>query len=1048
MNIRKGLLRLMSASENSNEEREDVTAKLAALDRSMAVIEFTPDGTIKSANENFLGAMGYSLPEIAGQHHKMFMPKGEAEKPGYRQFWAELKQGQFQSGEYARVGKSGDLIFIQASYNPVINAQGIVTKVVKFASDITAQKQLEAENAARIEAIEKTAATIEFNMDGTIVTANHLFLQTMGYELDDIQGQHHRMFVLPEYGNSAKYAEFWNKLRNGQAHSAEFHRIGKGGKDVWIQATYNPILDIEGRPFKVIKIASDVTEQKKVNSEYQGQIEAIDKSQAVISFNLDGTIINANDNFLGAVGYRLEEINGQHHRMFVAPEEANSAQYRQFWESLRAGHFQSGEYKRINKNGEEVWIQASYNPILDAAGRPVKVVKYATDITEQKQRSADYEGQISAIGKSQAVIEFNMDGTIIQANDNFLGAMGYTLEEIQGQHHSMFATTAIKQSGEYREFWQRLNRGEFFSGEFQRVGKHGKDVWIQASYNPIFNASGKPFKVVKYASDITAQKQQSADYQGQIAAISKSQAVIEFNMDGTIRVANENFLSAMGYVLEEVQGKHHRMFAQSTLKHSLEYKQFWEKLNRGEYIAGQFKRVGKNGNEVWINASYNPILGTDGKPFKVVKYATDITEQTLKNTDYQGQIAAISKSQAMIAFNLDGTIIDANDNFLAALGYQLHDIQGRHHHMFVATDERESEAYRQFWQQLNEGEFQAGEYRRIGKGGKEIWIQATYNPIMDANGKPFKVVKYASDVTGRIKAVESAKNAVLRLSEGDLSASITEEFIPEFKGLKTAINETISRLRDMVRTIMSAASEVSTGATEIERGNNELNGRTERQASSLEETATSMEQLTSTVQNNANNSHLANEYSVDATQKAEGGGKIVRSAVDSMGAISDSSKRIYDIIGVIDELAFQTNLLALNAAVEAARAGEHGRGFAVVATEVRSLAQRSAAAAKEIKDLIKDSVNKVEDGTRLVNQSGETLDEIVSAIRKVSEMIASIDTSSSEQASGIGEINRAVSEMESMTQQNAALVEQASAASEALSTEAAAMTQQLSFFKL
>lgn len=1048
MNIRKGLLRLMSASENSNEEREDVAAKLAALDRSMAVIEFTPDGIIESANENFLGAMGYSLLEIAGQHHKMFMPKGEAEKPGYRQFWAELKQGQFQSGEYARVGKSGDLIFIQASYNPVINAQGIVTKVVKFASDITAQKQLEAENAARIEAIEKTAATIEFNMDGTIIAANHLFLQTMGYALDDIKGQHHRMFVLPEYGNSAEYTEFWNKLRNGQAHSAEFHRIGKGGKDVWIQATYNPILDIEGRPFKVIKIASDVTEQKKANAEYQGQIEAIGKSQAVISFNLDGTIITANDNFLGAVGYRLEEIKGKHHRMFVAPEEANSAQYRQFWESLRTGHFQSGEYKRINKNGEEVWIQASYNPILDAAGHPVKVVKYATDITEQKQRSADYEGQISAIGKSQAVIEFNMDGTIIQANDNFLGAMGYTLEEIQGQHHSMFATTAIKQSGEYREFWQRLNRGEFFAGEFQRVGKHGKEVWIQASYNPIFNASGKPFKVVKYASDITAQKQQSADYQGQIAAISKSQAVIEFNMDGTIRVANENFLSAMGYALEEVQGKHHRMFAESALKHSLEYKHFWEKLNRGEYIAGQFKRVGKNGNEVWINASYNPILGTDGKPFKVVKYATDITEQTLKNADYQGQIAAISKSQAMIAFNLDGTIIDANDNFLAALGYQLHDIQGRHHHMFVATDERESEAYRQFWQQLNEGEFQAGEYRRIGKGGKEIWIQATYNPIMDANGKPFKVVKYASDVTGRIKAVEAAKNAVLRLSEGDLSASITEEFIPEFQGLKAAINETVSRLRDMVRTIMSAASEVSTGATEIERGNNELNGRTERQASSLEETATSMEQLTSTVQNNASNSRLANEYSVDATQKAEDGGKIVRSAVDSMGAISDSSKRIYDIIGVIDELAFQTNLLALNAAVEAARAGEHGRGFAVVATEVRSLAQRSAAAAKEIKDLIKDSVNKVEDGTRLVNQSGETLDEIVSAIRKVSEMIASIDTSSSEQASGIGEINRAVSEMESMTQQNAALVEQASAASEALSTEAAAMTQQLSFFKL
>ena len=357
--------------------------------------------------------------------------------------------------------------------------------------------------------------------------------------------------------------------------------------------------------------------------------DALGRSQAVIEFGMDGTILTANDNFLKALGYSLGEIQGKHHSMFVDPSERDSAAYRDFWAALKRGEYQAAEYKRIGKGAREVWIQATYNPVLDAGGKPVKVVKFATDITARKIKSMEDAGQIAAIGRAQAVIAFEMDGTIVTANENFLRAMGYTLAEIQGKHHSMFVEQATRDSAAYREFWARLNRGENQSAEYKRIGKGGKEVWILASYNPVLDEKGKPFRVVKFATDVTKEKLATADLAGQIASISKSQAVIEFNMDGTIIGANQNFLKTVGYSLDEIRGRHHSMFVDPSERDGAAYREFWAALNRGEYQAAEYKRIGKGGKEVWIQASYNPILDLNGKPFKVVKYATDTTAQVL-----------------------------------------------------------------------------------------------------------------------------------------------------------------------------------------------------------------------------------------------------------------------------------------------------------------------------------------------------------------------------------------------------------------------------------
>ncbi|RZA07596.1 MAG: PAS domain S-box protein, partial [Proteobacteria bacterium] len=342
----------------------------------------------------------------------------------------------------------------------------------------------------------------------------------------------------------------------------------------------------------------------------------------------------------------------------------------------------------------------------------------AFDVVQTPAPEADIASMSAisaALNRSQAVIELEADGTILTANENFLNALGYELREIQGKHHRMFCEPAYAASPEYLKFWEKLNRGEFDAGEYMRVGKNGKEVWIQASYNPVLDENGDVIKVVKFASDITAQKQKAAETQGQIDALNRVQAVIEFSTDGMILTANENFLKTVGYDLREIQGKHHRMFCDPKHADTLEYRLFWEKLSRGEYDAGEYKRLGRGGREVWINASYNPIFDAKGRVTKVIKYATDITEQKNKTDVYEGKIKAVSKAQAMIEFNLDGTIREANENFLKTLGYSMEEIRGKHHRIFCDPAYASSGEYRAFWDKLNRGDFDSGEYKRISK---------------------------------------------------------------------------------------------------------------------------------------------------------------------------------------------------------------------------------------------------------------------------------------------------------------------------------------------
>ncbi len=566
--------------------------------------------------------------------------------------------------------------------------------------------------------------------------------------------------------------------------------------------------------------------------EWQSMWNAINRSQAVIEFTTDGTIITANDNFLNTVGYELTEIQGKHHRLFCDPEYANSSEYRQFWESLGRGKFHSQEFQRFGKNGKEIWIQATYNPVLDESGNVSKVVKFAIDITDAKLRNADYEGKVDAISRSQAMIEFHLDGTIINANENFLATVGYTLKEVQGKHHRIFCRQEFAQSVEYQKFWQTLGSGEFLAGRFERVTKAGNPIWIEATYNPIMDASGKPYKVVKFATDITEEVLAKEQFHLlSLVANETDNSVVITDPEGRIEYVNAGFMKLTGYSFAEVRGRKPGDFLQGPHTDPATVKKIRANLESRKPFYEEILNYTKAGEPYWISLAINPVFGERGQLERFVSIQANINETKLESLEFHTRLAAISASGAIAEWNADGTLGEVNE-FLERLTEEVAVRQpGCNLDDLLTKAERD---------ELNSRNSLKKTLSWPNGNQDKILLDAIISTIRDLDGKIAKYILFGVDSSSRQRMIAQ---------------------------------ETDRAMKDTV----------------------------------------------------------------------------------------DSTAQITNVVTQIGDIADQTKLLALNATIEAARAGDSGKGFAVVASEVKELAHRSSTAAHEIGDIVSRSEKSVRD---------------------------------------------------------------------------------------
>lgn len=879
---------------------------------------------------------------------------------------------------------------------------------------------------ARMLSVDEACIVSETDLKGYITYVNDKHCEVSQYSREELVGSNQNIVRHPDMPKEV-FREMWATIGKGKIFRGKVKNRKKDGTPYYVDGIFTPVLGDNGKPVKYIGVRFDITDTTLENQRMKGIVDAIDTSFAFIEFDVNGNILDANENFLKAMNYRKDEILGKHHRTFVDSNYASSAEYLKFWDDLKQGKVQAGEFKRYGKDGKEIWLQAVYSPVKDEMGRILKFVKIATDVSVQVQlreeakqaaeelkaqeeeirqqmeemsatqeemarASAEMKGVITALDTSYLYAEFDLNGNMISGNENFLKVLEFNAEDARGKHHRSFLDASEANAASYNTFWTDLANGRVKNAQFKMLTKNGNDAWLQAVYSPVSDASGKVIKVIQIASDITAAKEEADQLNREIEARMKSVdtacIVSEVDLKGYITYVNDKHCEVSQYSREELIGANQNIVRHPDMPKEV-FKEMWATIGKGKIFRGIVKNRRKDGTPYYVDGVFTPVLGKNGKPVKYIGIRFDITQQTYEKLAAEGVVNAIDTSFAFIEFDTKGNVLAANNNFLNTLGYSIDEIKGRHHRMFVDKTAANSVEYSRFWDDLAAGKIFADQYRLISRSGKEVWFQAVYSSIKDDMGRIVKIVQIATDITVQKEAAietEKAANEVNRvvaaLATGDLTQRYSIESKGELKAMGDALNAATSNLNSLLGNISQIANLVATSAEELLTKGEQMKNTTQEVASATQQMAEGAQQqaqqtdesskLIEGVLKSANEmgkkAEVINIAAERGQKSASDGLSTIRKVVENMGEIlssaattsssinvlSQRSEEIASTLSVITDIASQTNLLALNAAIEAARAGEAGRGFAVVAEEIRKLAEGSRKSAIDIEKVIRE----------------------------------------------------------------------------------------------
>jgi PAS domain S-box-containing protein len=667
---------------------DEFEAQLNIINNIAIVSKTDVQGNITYVNDNFLKWAKYSKEEVMGKNHRM-LKSGDQDDAIFEEMWKTISSGKVFRGEIKNKAKDGSFYWVDAIVAPVLDKQGKPKEYIAQRFVINDQIKAREETQKMLEATRAQEEEIRQNME----------------EMTSIQEQ-----------------------------------------------------------------------MERVQIEMQAQNNIINSVAIVSKTDVQGNITYVNDEFLKWSKYSLEEVMGQNHRILKSGDQDDQI-FVDMWKTISSGKIFRGEIKNKAKDGSFYWVDAIIAPILDENGKPKEYLAQRFVINDQieariemqemleetraqeeeirqnmeemsatqtqmerqnaiiAQNAAQQKGILDGIDATMATIEFKPDGTVVTANENFLNTTKYLLEDIKGKHHRMFVPKEVQLTDDYKTFWTDLADGEEKIGIFKRIDSDGKTLWLNAIYNPIKNAEGKVNKIIKFATDVTAQKEQEADLAAKMAGINATMATIEFTPEGIVVNANENFLTSMKCSLKDIYGKHHRNFVPKEIKESEDYSTFWSRLAAGIENKGIFKRINTKGDTVWLDAIYNPISDSEGKVIKVIKFATDITEKVELEAESKAQLDIINEIAIVSKTDLQGNITYVNEEFLKWSKYTIHEVIGKNHRMLKSGDQ-DDQIFVDMWKTISGGNVFRGEIKNKAKDGSFYWVDAIIAPILDENGKP------------------------------------------------------------------------------------------------------------------------------------------------------------------------------------------------------------------------------------------------------------------------------------------------------------------------